>query len=334
MNSEKILFNPKMREDGKPVNPYIKDEERTGNPYLIDIDQNEAPLFTDKNIDFINGMVANDSNYNQTDEYEICAIFNAMLDGDAEERKACVGRAVYEVDNQNSTHLTAIGQLKINKLMDDLNYDLVNNPWPVQPMPDDREVKTITGGALLTAEAIFGISDLRIRLGSGDESLVRDIAHAVEDRLFADGIKINKTNFSFATKFCHWASIFSKMGDNFCIYDKVVAEVLPYFAKYYVEDKSHIDDEPLRRGWYRIKNGKYGREIVSTVDSIKQAEDGYSQYKKLYDSVLVGVNEWRSKNGQNGDIGYREVDRLLWYYFKGARGKRTKRALSAIEAID
>lgn len=81
----------------------------------------------------------------------------------------------------------------------------------------------------------------------------------------------------------------------------------------------------------RIKGAKDSQELVSTIENYKKDEDGYTRYRNLYDAVLEGINKWRADNNQNGEIGYREVDRLIWYYFKGASGKRIKHALAAID---
>ena len=318
MNGERVLLNPKMSDHDNPIEPYTKDEERTRDPYQFDVDQNGAPLFTDKNIDFANGMVENDSNYNKTDLTELIGIYGGMFVDDDKERKLCIGRAVYEID----THLTAISRYKVDKLMAELNAQ----PWRVKGMSDDdpEEEKTITGGALFTAELIYSIRNLEERLSAGDAKLVEEIAHAVDAKLQ----KRVKNNFSFATKFCHWVSYIVMKQDNFCIYDKVVAEVLPYYAEYYAMDRS------IYRDWCRIKKGKSGSEIVSTVDRVKKLSDGYLQYRKLYDAVLVGANKWRADKHQKGNIGYREIDRVLWYYFKGARGKRSRKVLNAINMTD
>lgn len=103
MSRQEMFFNPVMEEVNgvnKMVMPYVKDAERTANPYQFDLDQNGVPLFTDKNIAFVNGMVENDSNYNQTDKDELCKIFEGMFVGNADHRMACIGRAVYEIDNE------------------------------------------------------------------------------------------------------------------------------------------------------------------------------------------------------------------------------------------
>ena len=234
MGRQEMLFNPVMEKvDGikKPVMPYEEDKEQTDNPYQFDKDQNDMPLFTDKNIAFVNGMVENDSNYNQTDKDEVREIFKGMFVGNAHERMACIGRAVYEIDNENSTHLTAVGRHKVDDIMKKLDL----KPMTVEKMSDDGEgEKTITGGVLFTSQIIAGIEGLRERLSGGDDQLVTDISKASKTYLNeAHVADINKINFSFATKFCHWTCQYLELGDKYCIYDKVVASVFPYFVDNY-----------------------------------------------------------------------------------------------------
>lgn len=328
MGRQEMLFNPVMEEVDEiktPLMPYEEDKERTNDPYRFDKDQNDMPLFTDKNIKFVNGMVENDSNYNQTDIEVVRKIFEGMFGDNPQDRMACIGRAVYEIDNENSTHLTAVGRYKVDDLMKKLNL----KPVEITVPDDGEEKKTVTGGALFTAQIIGGIEDLKERLSVGDDQLVFEISHASATYLKeAHVADVNKNNFSFATKFCHWTCQYLKLGDKYCIYDKVVASVFPYFVDNYASGELASWDCCRMK---RIKGAKDSQELVSTIENYKKDDDGYTKYRNLYDAVLEGINTWRSENNQNGEIGYREVDRLIWYYFKGASGKRIKQALAAID---
>lgn len=328
MGRQEMYFNPVMEEVNgvnKLVMPYVEDAGRTADPYQFDVDQNGVPLFTDKNINFVNGMVENDSNYNQADKEEVRKIFEGMFDDDPRKRMAYIGRVVYEIDNENSTRLTAVGQHKVDDLMKKLNLE----PSVVIAMPDDEGEKTITGGVLFTAQIIDGIEGLKERLNVGDDQLVFEISHASKIYLNeAHVTDVNKINFSFATKFCHWACQYLELGDKYCIYDNVVASVFPYFVDSYASGELASWDCCRMK---RVNGAKGSQELVSTIENYKKDDDGYTKYRNLYDAVLEGINKWRSDNNQNGEIGYREVDRLIWYYFKGASGKRIKQALAAID---
>lgn len=202
-------------------------------------------------------------------------------------------------------------------------------PSVVIAMPDDEVEKTITGGVLFTAQIIDGIEGLKERLNAGDDQLVFEISHA--SKIYLDEAHVtdvNKINFSFATKFCHWACQYLELGDKYCIYDNVVASVFPYFVDSYASGELASWDCCRMK---RVNGAKGSQELVSTIENYKKDDDGYTKYRNLYDAVLEGINKWRSDNNQNGEIGYREVDRLIWYYFKGASGKRIKQALAAID---
>ena len=269
MGRQEMLFNPVMEKvDGikKPVMPYEEDKEQTNNPYQFDKDQNDMPLFTDKNINFVNGMVENDSNYNQTDKDELCKIFEGMFVGNADDRMSCIGRAVYEIDNENSTRLTAVGRYKVDDLMKKLNLKPVEmtelDDEEKETIDDGEKKKTITGGVLFTSQVIAGIENLKERLSVGDDRLVFEISHASTTYLNeAHVADVNKINFSFATKFCHWTCQYLELGDKYCIYDNVVASVLPYFVDNYASGELTSWNCCRMK---RAKGAKGGQELVSS----------------------------------------------------------------------
>ena len=97
-----------------------------------------------------------------------------------------------------------------------------------------------------------------------------------------------KTHFSFATKFCHYACLYlfkgEKEEDNFSIYDSVIEKALPLYIKRYLDKDVKIDD-------YK---GKYP-EFIKYVDAI----------------IEKASKENDRKISRNG------FDHLLWYYHKG-----------------
>lgn len=98
-----------------------------------------------------------------------------------------------------------------------------------------------------------------------------------------------RTNKSFASKFCHYACFYLFEGkpeqDNYSIYDSVVKEALPLYAKY-----------------YDINIKEYNLE-------------DYVDYSKIIEKILEMSGNNISKNG---------FDHLLWYYFKGRNIKNIK----------
>lgn len=73
------------------------------------------------------------------------------------------------------------------------------------------------------------------------------------------------------------------------------------------------------------------RGVPVKSEEYKEGVEGYRRYRELYDSLKVGINKWRRDNNQKGDIGYGEIDQLIWYHFKGKKGRRrTEEALKRV----
>lgn len=91
-----------------------------------------------------------------------------------------------------------------------------------------------------------------------------------------------RKNFSFATKFCHYACFYLFEGqleqDNFSIYDSIVAKHLPDYAK-------HFNIE-IKKGYNNLNYKAY----ITTIDAIR-----------------AKGKEQISRNG---------FDHLLWYFHK------------------
>lgn len=105
--------------------------------------------------------------------------------------------------------------------------------------------------------------------------------------------KKHRKNPSFASKFCHYACFYlfeNELKDNYSIYDRILREILPYYAKRY---KIEINKEDLNK----IKNNEI---------------DGYPVYCKIVDNIIDNADAENSeKISRNG------FDHLLWYYHKG-----------------
>ena len=110
--------------------------------------------------------------------------------------------------------------------------------------------------------------------------------------------KGGRCNISFASKFCHYACFYIFKGedaqDNFSIYDRVVAKVLPYYLEYW--KITDVDQKKL----------KFNKKNL----------DEYKEYSKAIDKVIEASGSQISRNG---------FDHLLWYYFKDKGKKRFKK---------
>ena len=111
-----------------------------------------------------------------------------------------------------------------------------------------------------------------------------------------------RNNFSFATKFCHYAAFYlfdDEAKDNFSIYDNVVKKALPLYISFYADELGW--DKQCKKTRWLLENrqsyetgNKYGERYLSYLDTID----------KLRKISIPPI----SRNG---------FDHLLWYYFKG-----------------
>lgn len=375
-------MSTRSEQNAKQIIRSIEPTYFSDNPYRFDVDQKRFPIFSDKNIAFVNGLVNNDSNYTWIDPGEISKIYSKAATGD----EGSIRDAVYFTDKMNSTHLAAVTvKEKQTGLMGCLEWNQFNGPIKCLEekfkLPRGEDVKLprgkdeveLKGGTKLTVafleERYAGNNKLQMALQSKDvierARLVADIARAttnMTDRLLPETIKrehvwnYNRSNFSFATKFCHHgcrnlnkqevdgASNICK-SDNFCIYDTVVGAMLPYYADAYVDEGTlnnwcdkynRTKDGESRCGAYASRyawiNGTINKKLIFTPEGIGEDADadvarGYLGYFELYSLVLEGINKWRrerigdegSNNAAVSDIGFHEVDLMIWYYFKGSR---------------
>lgn len=126
----------------------------------------------------------------------------------------------------------------------------------------------------------IGVEKLNKQIKDGDNSLV--------DKIAINSIN-NRYIISFASKFCTYMSRYMFNDDKFSIYDGIMASILPYY-------------------YYRYSNDK--EKIIITNKKIQN--NGYQWYSSIIDSVIKGA-----KNTENYEISRKDLDHLLWYYYKG-----------------
>lgn len=128
------------------------------------------------------------------------------------------------------------------------------------------------------------------------ESLRRKDYRIIEILRAKTGKDINgkirgRENYSFATKFCHYACYYLFYGedeaDNYSIYDNILATAVIEYAKY-----------------YRVLNEHKQYTVIDFQD--------YNTYSHVIDQIRENVaNETGYLISRNG------FDHLLWYYHKG-----------------
>lgn len=228
-------------------------------PYEWDLDKNNFPKFTQKNECIAKFLIDNDSNYRiEGDEFDSSTKKYVQKVGETTELKELIEIAT-RIDRQNSTHQASEG------------------------------LKGGGNGREKTAKYIKNrVQDLYDRLKSGDPNLVNEIAKALLP---------GRYTFSFASKFCTYVSRYLYKSDEYCIYDKVLCNALPYYAWVYLGEK-----------YIAINSSK-----IETMFA-KKDKGNYQGYRKLIDNIRV-----RSKQHTRYDISREGFDSIVWYYFKGGK---------------
>lgn len=346
---------------------------------MFDVDTHGFPVFTDKNMALLNMLFDNDAAYAKAAESdyenEMKRIFEGMFNSASREtQQTNIRRAVYRINRDNSTSLPTLSgskknsasgkptQKQIVELLKISNGERLDGIESGAKAENKELERRLTGGSLLTARAIIdmiqsdGDSSKAVEnaILAGEAGLVYKIAHAAEEtvnnalmrkaeRENDSGIavkRIDKNNFSFATKFCHHAC--KRIGEGagkYCIYDSVVHEFLPYYACEYIEANTlgkicgfKPEHTTLKEQYKIVYEQIDAWKNLSVQDAFEKGEGyGYENYRNLYDAVLDAINRWRDAwrlcpNNQScvihhqddecEKLDYCSFDRFVWYFFK------------------
>ena len=139
----------------------------------------------------------------------------------------------------------------------------------------------------------IGFEKLKERIEENDLSLVDEIANNSSDRFI----------ISYASKFCTYMSRYMFNSDNYSIYDGVVSKILPYYYyKYVGNDEIDVitkkDDKIEKKEKIKICDLNITNELIKL--------NKYEWYKNLIDKVMDHVK-----------ISRKDLDYILWYYYKG-----------------
>lgn len=241
-------------------------------PYEFDLDANGLPALTKKNFEFVKVLIENDSNYRAPNDKS--KNYKLILQEGFPKTYEEILLVVKLIDKYDSTRLSSEGRCFGN-------------------FKNGREITA------KKIEDLLNNCDLEGQLRKGCSEPVHLIANAVnEEHIKTLGIDKGRYNISFATKFCAYSSLYAFNKDNYCIYDSVLSNILPYYAKMYCN------------------------ENISNI-SIKTLED-YKKYKSIIDNIICSAEKMTSYKSS-----YKEFDDLLWYYFKGenSRIKEAKKCL-------
>ncbi|MCH5170499.1 MAG: hypothetical protein J1F24_04345 [Oscillospiraceae bacterium] len=303
--------------------------------YIFDTDENRFPTFTKKNIEFLNAILQYDSNY-RSSSYESDS--NNEDTSDKEDKYKHVNTIKeYEesyagiLQRNKDNFFNSFDMSNINNTSDDLykvieSIDKINSTHLASegntPKKDENEERNKGRERFAKKIRSLGGNRLKERLESNSKE---DRAKLVEE--LANKDVAGKLNFSFATKFCAYVSTHALNDpDNFCIYDNVVQSVLPYYAKMYVDES--VYNEKKYSGLYKTikdcKQNNYQSRNESLVEERYRETNNYKGYMELIDDIIAGIE---NKTGEK--ITYQDFDHIVWYYFKGSKG----RVLDAMERL-
>ena len=244
----------------------IQLEKESSKKYLLEKDTDDLVALTSDNVARVEAMISSDSNYLKSEDktaephgsyggstaFWMSELKKYLISGSEKSKysyKEVVLEAVSAVDRENNTHINADGvgrnelSDRIASLLKDDLVTLLKDPAP--------EYKLV--------------------------SILSKKTHPLGNKMRA------RENYSFATKFCHYACMYvfegSKEQDNFSIYDYVISSVLPLYITKYLKISSKKSDF--------LKYGEY----IDIIDKIIKKSGG--------------------KISRNG------FDHILWYYYKG-----------------
>lgn len=383
INREKLMDIKGKLQPSADLPPFIQGQ-------MFDVDTHGFPVFTDKNRVLLNVLFDNDVAYSKVIERkyeeEMEEIFKGMFNSASrDDQQTNIRRAVYRVNRDNSTSLPTLSgskkesasekptQKHIVELLKISSGERLDGKEPSKEAKNKEFKRKLTGGSLLTARAIIDMipfdrnsnKAVEKALLAGEADLVYKIAHAAEEAVNNalmqeaegendSGIAVNridKNNFSFATKFCHHAC--KRIGGGsgkYCIYDSVVHEYLPYYACEYMDADTlgkicgfKPERTTLSEQYKKVYEQIDAWKKLSAQDATEKGEGyGYESYRNLYDAVLDAINRWRnawrfSPNNQScvihhhmyveqcRKLDYCNFDRFVWYFFKNQwRKKETK----------
>lgn len=218
--------------------------------YSFDIDKNGFPALTRKNVELINFLIDNDSNYRyDADPQNADSTYNVIRKFGETYKVDELEKIITKIDLQNSTHQASEGSRGGNR------------------------------GRIITAEYISNIENLYERLKNEDAELVNEIAKAIPTRY----------TFSFASKYCTYMSRYLFEADGYSIYDLILCNILPYYAWVYLGENHKANRNSKVASEYGMKgNGDYKgyRDLIDRIRMKSNELTGYSIRRVDFDHLL------------------------------------------------
>jgi hypothetical protein len=271
-------------------------------PYDLDVmeyGETKLAALTEKNSHFIEAVINLDSNYKKQknevkpdDKFNpetmfndskglYCGSFNwwfkqmSMASSEAEFKRAILG-AVISIDSSNSTHLVS----SVSGRMEMRN----------------RICKACKKSNIDSLKAL-----LNEQFESNNQnhliSVLTDKTTAIKKD--KDGNESFRYNFSFASKFCAYASGFLNLKNQYPKYDKVVSKKLVNYVFAYLGEK-------LPKNYFKMPDDNSNPQKLAKELKI------YEEYWRYIDTILKIVNK-----GKKDPLTYEQFDHIVWYANKG-----------------
>lgn len=286
-------------------------------PYKFDIDLIGALALTKNNVERIEFLIGNDSDYRDetSDEKQSGDIESEETQSDEDPKTVAkfLSKNPHVWDMKNDESKVEL----IEKLVAIIDKANSTHQSSEGPKGEEQQKKEGNFGRERTARYIAKIDDFKNRINDCDPELVDEIAkNAIsDDQLYGMSAKYvlgGRYTFSFASKFCTYVSReISPEADAYSIYDKVVRTILPYYAFVYLGDSEitkldwNKDLKPSKDPYYLFgSKDKFGKNVKGKWD--------YEEYANLIGKIIEANERLTGKN-----ISRKDFDHLLWYYYKG-----------------
>lgn len=264
----------------------IEIKRDSSNPYKLDlirIGKHTIAELSKKNANFIEAIVSIDSNYqgddDKTNEEGTAYWFNEMLDlKSIFPYKYCLEKCIEIIDNHNSTHLEATndGRNNMKKII-------------LERCPSVEQLK----------------QEVLVTPTRNDTSnLFFDLLKTMDHKT---GYKVN--NISFASKFISYARKYLNNNDtSFSKYDKVVAENLSKYQKYYADDRKRVSKSKF------LNKSSDRRKLKTDIEKQRYTYETYIKYMETIDDIQKNLID---ENGIKIELTREEIDHVIWYTSKG-----------------
>lgn len=254
----------------------------------------KIPALTAKNIDFIEGVINLDSNYNKdsdpnmgpdssqnlkygfeglTSKYvgSIAYWFKAMAQGSKDFRE-CLRSVIVAIDRTNSTHLEASenGREKMFEIIASKCNDVVDLIRELGKVNEDGTIDE---------------DNLIIEMSKEIPAIVKDKSKTKMRR-----------NLSFASKFFSYADLNLNKRARYSKYDTVVSNHLEYYVKIL------LNDSEFKKTDIKLSDGSKEKKVI----------DVYNTYAKYIGCIIEKAKQEDSSNKLDRNT----FDHLVWYGFK------------------